>query len=418
EQFYQRANEPHTPVKAGKTVLPGDAFLTADKGRARFDINTGGALFLGPASRVTFRAPQPGSRSLVVVLEKGELGMLRPRQPVDTGGTDAPWGGGGAAAAQWEVQSEAGTVLVGPGAHVYLKLAEAGGKYSAELTVLPGSVEVFSRSKRALGTVSSYHRAVLSGADTALHAEPQEKARMPVWRLDLVSDAELATLLGARVKVLGRHDGLVEAELVYGSHDQKGFQHDWLPELTGIGGDKQPDAKAEAGAGAAQGTGEALNLAAGTRRRHVVPFLPPLVFELVLARESQSVASLAFGALGTPEGGVAVDVARDAVLGVRDQCRTARSAAVPVRTAAGKLERLRLEIADGAAAGAPKPGLTAQLSTPFVKSKPLPLPQPEKAATPPQGKLWLQSLGDTLVFDEVRIAGCLPAEWLRERLSR
>jgi hypothetical protein len=147
--------------------------------------------------------------------------------------------------------------------------------------------------------------------------------------------------------------------------------------------------------------------------------VPPLVFELVLARESQAAGSLAFGALSTPEGGVAVDVVRDAVLQVRDQCRTARKATVPVRTA-GKLERLRLEIVDGAATGAGKPGLAAQLIAPAAKSNPLPLPLADKTPRPPQGqgKLWLQSLADTVAFDEVRISGCIPAEWLRERLSR
>ena len=421
EQFYQRANEAYTPVKAGKAVLPGDAFSTTDKGRARFDFDAGGALFLGPSSQVTFRVQPPGSSSFVVVLEKGELGILSPRLHADGNDGEAPGSGGeDAVVPQWEVRSEVGTILAGPGAHVHIKMAESGGKFSGELTVLPGSVEVLSRSGRSLGTVSSYHRAVLTGAETALKSEPQAKARMPLWRLDLVSDAELATILGARVKVLGRHEGVVEAEVVYDSRDQKGFQHDWLPEATGIGGDKATDAKRDAAPGRPPSTTSGVSLPAGTRRRHVIPFVPPLVFELALAREFQSGASFAFGALGTAEGGVSVDVARDAVLQVRDQCRTARSAAVPVRTVAGKLERLRLEIVDGAAAGAAKPGLTAQLIAPAAKSNPLPLPLAEKPRRPGQGqgKLWLQSLGDTVAFDEVRIAGCIPAEWLRERLSR
>lgn len=418
EQFYQRANEPHTQVKEGKVILPGDAFSTTEKGSARFDIEAGGALFLGPSSHVTFRVQPPGSSNFVVVLESGELGLLSPRlHPAGSSDGEAPGSGGeDAVAPQWEVRSEVGTVLVGPGAHVYLKVAGAGGKFSGELTVLPGSVEVLSRSGRSLGSVTSYHRAVLTGAETEFRSEPQEKARMPVWRLDLVSDAELATILGARVKVLGRRAGVVEAEVLYGSRDLRSFQHDWLPEATGIGTDKPADSKRELGAGQPPGAAGGVSLPPGTRRRHVVPFVPPLVFELALARESQGGASFAFGALGTPEGGVAVDVARDAVLQVRDQCRTARSAALPVRAAGGKLERLRLEIVDGAAAGAPKPGLTAQLIAPTGKSKPLPLG--EKAPRPIQGKLWLQSLGDTVGFDEVRITGCVPAEWLRERLSR
>jgi len=413
EQFYQRPNEPHTPVKEGKSILPGDAFSTTDNGRARFDIDPGGSLFLGPSSHVTFRVQPPGSSTFVVFLEKGELGILSPRPHTESSEGEAPGSGGeDAVVPQWEVRSEAGTVLVGPGAHVHLKVSNSGGKFSGALTVLPGSVEVLSRSGRSLGTVSSYHRAVLTGAETSLKSEPQEKARMPAWRLDLVSEGELATVLSARVKVLGRHEGVVEAELVYGSRDQKGFQHDWLPETTGIGTDKAADPKREADAGRTIGTAGALNLPAGMRRRHIVPFVPPLVFELALARDSQGGGSFAFGALGTPEGGVAVDVARDAVLQVRDQCRTAHSAAVPVRTAAGKLEHLRLEIADGTAAGAPKPGLTAQLIAPAGKSNLLPL------AKKVQGKLWLQSLADNVAFDEVRISGCIPAEWLRERLSR
>lgn len=399
EQFYQRAYQPHTPVKEGKAVLPGDAFLTADKGRARFDLQDGGALFLGPASQMTFRAPPLSSPHLIVVLEQGQLGLLRPRRAVG-GGEESP------PEPHWEVRSEVGTLLVGSGAHVYLSVVKAGGEYKGELAVLVGSAEVIGRSGRPLGTVSSYHRAALGAADSALRAEPREKLRMPEWRLDLISEGELATLLGARVRVLERHEGAVAAEVVYGSGAQKQGQRDWLPEPTGT-----PTAKA-AGTAAARAETGGVNVPAGTRLRHIVPFAAPLSVELTLARDCQGEIAFAFGAAGTPEGGVAVDVARDAMLQIRDRCRTVRSASVPVRNSTGKLERLRLEIVREAA------GAAAQLSSPAAKSDPLPLPRAEGAPRPISGKLWLQSLGDAVLFDEVRVTGLVPGEWLREKLSR
>jgi len=399
-QFYQRAYEPHTPVQEGKAVLPGDSFSTTDKGRARFGIGDGGSLFLGPASQVTFRLQPPGDTNIVVVLERGELGVQRPRRPAgvqDTDGTEEDPEPG------WEVRSEVGTVLLGGGAHAYLKVAKSGKDFGGELSVLAGSVEVLSHAGKALGSVAANQRAVLSAEPSGrdFKCGPQEKPRVPAWRLDLVSAAELAALLDARVKTLTRRDGAVEAELAYGGPEQKPVLRVWIPETTGM--------SASSGRGkSGTGTG-GVNVPPGTRLRHVVPFAAPLVLDLVLARESQGEVSFAFGALGSSESGVSVDVARDAAVQVREQCRTVRGASLAVRNPAGKLERLRLEIVPE------KGGLVAQLSSGTAKSNPLSVPRPAGAAS---GKLWLQSLGDNILFDEVRIAGTIPAEWLRERLSK
>jgi hypothetical protein len=408
EQFYQRAYEPHTPVSEGKTVLPGDSFSTADKGCARFDMGDGTSLFLGPASQLTFRVQPPGNANMVVVLERGEMGVQRVRHPVPAGDDEAQ------PEPQYEVRCEAGTVIVLPGAHAFLKVAKAGREFSGELIVFAGSADVLNRSGRQLGTVSSYHRAALTSAETAaFSAEPQEKAHVPAWRLEVVSQGELAALLGAQVKVLGRPAGGVEAEVLYTGRDRNRGQRDWLPEPTGFKPGEKVQTKDPVRfvttSSLTPPPASAFSLPPGARARHIVPFGAPLAMDLTLARESRGDLSFAVGVLGTSDGGIAIDVARDAVIQVREKCRTARNASVPVRDAAGKLERLRIEIASE------KGGFAAQLSSPAGKSNSLPLPS---GKAPISGKLWLQSLGDSVSFDEVRITGLVPADWLREKLSR
>jgi hypothetical protein len=144
--------------------------------------------------------------------------------------------------------------------------------------------------------------------------------------------------------------------------------------------------------------------------RHVVPFGAPLSFELRLGRDSLRDATFAFGVLENPDAGVTVDVAPHpggAALRIRAKNQTVRNASVQARAHAGP-ETLRLEIARAGG------GLTAQLSSNSAKSGPIPLPRDGNYAPAP---LWLQTLGEGLAVDEIKVTGIVPAEWLRQRLS-
>ncbi|MCY3023513.1 MAG: hypothetical protein NTW87_31420, partial [Planctomycetota bacterium] len=239
----------------------------------------------------------------------------------------------GEAAPTWEVRTEAGTVLLDLGAHAYLTATKTGKGFTGELLVLAGSAEVLSRSGSPLGTIPESYRAVFSADNDVCRSEPQDAFRVPAWRLDLVSEGELARLLGAKVRVLGRKDGALEAELTYRGQNQQRALADWICELMPAGPASAPRDRSSGFA-----------LPAGTRLRHTVPFGAPLAIELKLARESQGETSFAFGVLESADGGVAVDVAREAALQIRDKGRTVRGAALPARAPSGKLEGLRLEI--------------------------------------------------------------------------
>lgn len=386
-QFYQRNNEPYTPARAGKRVLPNDTFSTLADGRARFDLNDENTLFLGPGSQVTFRIAQDGG-PYAIQLERGELGLLR------SASDDAPQ-------PFCEVRTEAGHLRVGPDSHLYLKVEKPAHNESAAVaavaavTVLAGSAEILERGMSA-GTVSAGQSAEFGGRLAEKVRMQDRPALAPQWRLDLLSELELSKLLGAPAKVKGWKEGGVEIEMRYTLQSQPRAQRDWQPE-------SQPDLE-ERAAGA-------LQLAPRARMRHSVPLGAPLAVELNLGRESSREASFAFGVLKNAESGVSAEVApypAGAALRVQARRQTVRNAAVAARAKPGP-ETLRLEIARAKGGG-----WTAQLSSSSARSKPVELPREGNFAPAP---VWLQSLGEGLVVDEIKLTGIVPADWLRQRLS-
>jgi len=385
EQFYQRSGEPHSAVQEGKNIFPGDSYLTPDSGRARFDLSDGSSLFLGPTSQVTFRVQSPGTENFVIVLEKGELGVQRPHNVIDhSDGQQAPQ--------EWEIRAETGSVLVDPGAHVHISVRKNGKELKETVTAYSESVKVFNHSMQSMGTLYYGHAAEFTADEKELKSEALTKARVPAWRLDLVTEEDLSELLSARVKIVGRHDGTLRAELLYTAQNPKQAMQDWV---------------CEPASSASEKPASGLLLPASARLAHIVPFSAPLSIELGLSRDNSGDGAFAFGALETANNGVSVDVAREARLQVRENGRTVRSGVAPARAASGKVEKLQLDINKEGG------GFGAQLSTSAEKTNVLPLPKEIHT-----GKLWLQGLNDNVSFDEVKISGVIPAEWLKEKLSK
>ena len=388
EQFYQRANEPNIAVKDGKLVLPGDAFSTGENGRARFATPDGGALFLGPASKVTFRS----GGQFIVILENGELGLQRPKPPDDSDGETKT----SSTAMRWEVRSELGRAVFGLDTHAYLRVLknDTTKEYYGELLVLCGSVDVLDRSGKRLGAVNAGEKSVMSSNSNNLHIETLQEAqtKVPAWRIDVVSEQDLTALLSHPVKLRGRQNG-IEIEMLYGRRDQARGSGNWVCD----GGGNTISENSE-------GT---LLLPARCRLRHIVPFAAPIAMELHFNHDSIRETNFAFGVLETPDAGVAVDMTRDAVMQVREKGRTTRNVCVPARTQAGSVERLALEIK------CDNPCFTALLSS-NTGSKTLPLTAQK---TELAGDLWVQALSEGVLIDELRISGLLPAEWLRKQLK-
>ncbi|HYG77632.1 MAG TPA: zf-HC2 domain-containing protein [Planctomycetota bacterium] len=385
EQFYQRAGESHSAVAEGKSFFAGDSFSTPDNGQARFDLSGGdGSLFLGPASSLTFRAQTPGNESKITILEKGELGIQR----ADLGSSSST-----DAAAPWEVRTEAGSIIVGPGSHVYLRLNKAPSGSTLTVSAFTGSAKVLNPSARTLGTLFYGQKTVVDAKTSELKIDTQPFVRVPAWRLDLVSDAELSRMFAAQVRITRRQHDKLSADFLYLANSPESFQQDWISD--------PPAAAPEKFSGA-------VLLPANTKMRHAVPFMAPLAIELTLIRDGQS-ESFAMGALDTDAGSVSVDVAREARLQIREKGRTVRSAATPAVGQSGEIDRVRLDIlAEGA-------GFSAQVSSSADRSNALPLP---KELQSPKARLWLQGLSDVVSFTEVKVSGTIPAEWLLDRLSK
>lgn len=385
EQFYQRAGESHSAVSEGKSVYPGDSFSTPANGRARIDLGPSGSVFLGPASALTFRVRTPETQSTILMLEKGELGLQRPDlDESDDAETSAPW----------EVRSEAGTVVISAGSHVYLRLVKEQKVSRLDVLTLSGSARLSNNTAKVLGTVFYGHKAMIDSASAEIKSEAVSSARVPKWRMDLVSESELASFFSAAIKVTARNDGALAAELIYSANSVEPFSQDWISEPA--------TAAIEKYAGA-------LLLPASTNMRHLIPFNAPLSIEVTLTRDGQGEGAFAFGALDSEAGGISVDVGREARLQIREKGRTVRSASTPARGQSGKIERLRLDIL------AENSGFAAQLSSSADRTNSLPLP---KELQSPKAKLWLQGLSDSMSFSEVKISGVIPAEWLHERISR
>jgi hypothetical protein len=391
DQFFQRANEPHSPAAAGKSVLNGDTFFTGENGRARFDLQGGGAAYASASTRLTFRAPQRESARRTLLLESGEIGIHLPQPEIHDGDVAVT-------GPLWEVRSEFGTLALDPGTHVYLSAFKGNGKdCSGEMLVLSGAIHFRDRSGRKDVHVVGGQRLKLKG--DSMDGRPQllKPARVPAWRADLVSDGDLAGLLGVKGRIRRLTDGSLSAEFAY--NRQRGSQglDDWRAE---------PAANALETSGAGM-----ILLKPGTRTRHIIPFSPPLVFEMTLAREAPRDAAFAFGLIGSDDTGVVVDVAKNATLQIREKGRNTRSNNIAARNAKQSGGTLRLEL------NRESSGFGVQIVTPGGRSSTLPLPLP-KSREDDGAELWMQSLGDALLVEEIKLSGTLPLNWLLDRLSQ
>lgn len=385
EQFYQREYEPHTPAKEGKEVLPGDVFSTLENGVARFDLLDGGSIFLGPSSTVTFKMPFEGTRVPVIALDQGELGIYRGYSPAAAGAGQSP--------EPWDLHVGNGALLISRPAHLYVK-ALKGSKGVCEVAVLDGTVQVLDRAGQKVATIADGQQLLMPVEnDPAPQAVHLADTQPPSWRVALMTEMELGLLFGAQGKVIGRHSDGIEVELRYTADLRRG-QGDWIGDAAGDALTTRPEG--------------GFTLPARTRLRHVALFGAPLTLELNLDPDALPDAAFAFGALETGGSGATVDVAGEANLQIREKDHVVRNATIPVRTQPGHPERLRLDIVREGK------NLTAVLSASAGKSKILQVSRVPTGA----GELWLQGVTDGAIFSEIRLQGVIPADWLREKLSR
>jgi len=101
-----------------------------------------------------------------------------------------------------------------------------------------------------------------------------------------------------------------------------------------------------------------------------------------------------------------VDLGKEAVLQVHVKPHP-RAARVEYRNRPQAAERVSLEVRTE--------GLESQalLATATGRTPPLPLPKGFEGP----GEVWMQSLGEGLVLDGLKVTGLLPREWLRKRLT-
>ena len=385
------AREGRTPraAREGQTIYSGDSIVTPDNARARIDLNDGTALFIGPSTHIILEPQSSTVEAFSIVVDGGELGVNR---PLNTGGDrHSP----GHTLLKWDVQSDLGMLLPDPGTQLFVSVSKSGSGFNGSALVVTGNAIVVSRAggtevTTTLGPGSKY----LEGTGHAKgRTEAVADARVPAWRVELATEADLQRILNGHLKVLSRSSAGIEVELTYG-HTAGDPAKDWVADPAGA-------------AALAQRPDGTLTIPTG-RLRHVVPFAGPLSFALTLNRDVRPERSLAFGALFTPERGVSVDVSREAALQVRVNNTHAHSATLAARKDADKPERLALDIS------AEKGGLSAVMTSKEEKSQAFVLPAEFSGRS---GQLWLQALSDGITVDEIKLTGTVPAEWLSEALS-
>ena len=383
DQFYKKENQTYTPVEEGKPFLPGDSFKTGEQGRARFDLLEGGSLFAGPATDATFHFPQTEPGECTVLLDSGEIGVQRPELPA--AGTETQ--------RDWEIRADAGTLAITPSTHAYARCVKAGptDKHcTLDVSVLTGCVHVLSHDGSKKESLYAGQKATISSTDSTITPMSLTDEKPPAWRADLATAADLSAMLSGKVKIVARHPGRLQIELTY---NRETANQDWTAEVPGV---------------ALTIKEGRLSCPTGVRWKNAAPFARPLTFELKLNADSRRDTSFAFGAFTSPAGDVAVDVSREAVLTVREKSKLPRRDHVAARGQPGA-ENLVLQLKQEGL------GYSATLSTATGgKTKSIPLWN-DKPDAP--GDVWFQALGEGLLLDEIKIAGTLPADWIREKMS-
>ena len=372
----------------GQSIYIGDRIATSDNARARIELKDGTTLFVGPSSAVSLQPQASTVDAFSVVVENGGLGISR---PANTGEKDVS-----RTLLKWDVQSDLGLLLPDPGAQLYVTIDRNGREFNGNALVVAGSTTIVSRTEGTeVTTTLTAGSRYIEGAGTGKgRTEQAAGARVPAWRLDMITESDLQRLLNGRVKLIKHTGAGIEVELLYGRDTHK-VSDDWIADPAGSGTMAQrPDG--------------AIGVPAA-KLAHVVPFESPLSIALTLNRDVRPERSLAFGALYTNERGVSADVAREATLQVRIKDTRAHSANVAARKEPEKTERLALEI------GLERGGLSAVLSSRDEKTSAVQLPPEFQGKS---GQLWIQALSEGVNLDEIKISGTIPAEWLGDALSK
>jgi hypothetical protein len=376
------------PAKDGKPVFLDDVYTTPKDGSARFELNDGSTLYVGPESKVSFRSPTEPSEGFTIRVDSGEIGVQRAALKQDS--KDKSHG------MRWSVQTELGSTRPEPETHLYLSAVppkETAGA-SISVRVLTGNAIVLSRSGATSNLIGGSRYSESSGQGKG-RLETDVDARVPKWRAEMLSEVELSSLLNGRVKIRSRQNEGIEVELVYSREASKKVQDDWVAEPAGSNFSSRADG--------------AYVLPNGVNLKHAATFLPPLSMELSLNRDSKPEHLLNFGVSYHIEGGATVIVSNDAMLQIKRRGATLHYAAVPVRKLPDTSEHLTLEISRD------KGALATVLSSKEDKTKALELPSDVNHIA---GEPWIQGLSEGVAIDEIKITGTISTTWLMERLTK
>jgi hypothetical protein len=375
-------------AKEGNQIFVDDVYTAPQDASARFELNDGSTLFLGPQSKVSFRSSNEPNEGFAIRVESGEIGLQR--APLHQESKDKSRG------MRWSAQTELGVVRPEPDTHLYVAAVPAKDSAGASIAVrvLSGTAMVISKSGASTNLSGGSRYSESSGQGQG-HKETDADARVPMWRAEMLSEADLSALLNGKVKLRSRQSDGIEVEIVYSRDTNKKVQDDWIADPPGMTFTPRNDG--------------ALLLPNGVNMKHAASFFSPLSIEVTLNRDSRPENQISFGALyhDRVDSGVWVDVVQEAVLQVRQHGKTVHKASVPARKQTDSAERLLLEI------NREKADLSATLTSLEDKSRALEIPHDFNAGQP-----WIQALTDGVAVDEIKITGVIATTWLMDRLTK
>jgi len=380
EQFFMKQGQAWSQVEVGKPARTDEEYATRENGRMRFEADGGGAILMGPSSEVKFRRPERDAQAFVMVLTAGELGAERP--PASEGET---------ARRAWIVRTEAGEVAVTAGAQVYVRAARNEQGHQCAVTVRKGKAEVTYWKGKGSETVEAGEEASFWEDPKAAPAKTTPEALVPVWRAELLTDAELARMFESAPRVAERKAAGLVLDFSYG-YGHSGGLGDWET----------------SGGPLTQKAGGALTLPAEVRYSFAAPLAAPLAVQLAVAPDTPQETTFALTFLDLEKGRVSVDVDRKkAQLQVREKDYNGVARA-DFNGQSKVVERVRAETLDAGTE------LQAQVSTSAGKSRPVAIP---KGLWTP-GALWISAYRGELILEGIKVRGLVPREWLRKRLVR
>lgn len=372
--FYKHAGQHWSEIKEGEALRDGDELACEETGRARFELDGGGLLLMGPGCEVKLRSDKAWGAHVVLELSDGELMLERPAQePKDAA----------AAGLSWTVRSAGAEIAVHPGAHVWMGVQGGKNARSCEVRVSAGAVGVRT------GAGSADVKEGMGMRLTREAANPvQPEAVLPEWRAELFSEAELQRILGGSVKVAGRGAEGLDLELQFGDGSASGLRN-WKPEGEGAALSMRNDGR--------------LPVAARVRYLLALPLAVPLAVQAVVDPETPADAAFAFAVADQGESQVSVDLESDAKLKISGP--RPRADQVAYRSNATAPETVTLEL---------KPKGTevqVKLSTSSGATKVLTMAKEQAEA----GVIWLMALREGLVLRRVVVSGRLGTKWLLQR---